>query len=383
MQYRPYVRAFAPYLDEEVVGVAEGAGLTLEEAYLLQLRAEAAAIPTAGPAPLPRLTASDDAGDECTSVAVLPEATGTDSGLIAHNADLPAFYREVGVVLEIVPDDAPAVLMLTPAGQVSYIGMNDRGLAVVANYLTCDGWRVGFPRYFLSRVALTHQTVDAAIAAVRAIPRASSRNLVMLDAHGTAADLETTPTEDARLDPEDGILAHANHYVAPALQAEERATPAYVQQLADPHGPDPRACRRAARPARRGRRASAAPGSDLLPGHALPRARGQPRPRRHDVRLAGRRAGAARAVGRRRPAEPPRVPAPHVQRRPGLTGTERALGRGNPSALEWTASDSLPSQLRVGVQRPDHGAGRAGSNRLPIRLAEARIVPSDSAARRS
>ena len=260
MQYRPYVRAFAPYLDEEVVGVAEGAGLTLEEAYLLQLRAEAAAIPTAGPAPLPRLTASDDAGDECTSVAVLPEATGTDSGLIAHNADLPAFYREVGVVLEIVPDDAPAVLMLTPAGQVSYIGMNDRGLAVVANYLTCDGWRVGFPRYFLSRVALTHQTVDAAIAAVRAIPRASSRNLVMLDAHGTAADLETTPTEDARLDPEDGILAHANHYVAPALRAEERATPAYVHNSADPNGPDPRACRRAARPARRGRRASSCSG---------------------------------------------------------------------------------------------------------------------------
>jgi isopenicillin-N N-acyltransferase-like protein len=211
----------------------------LEEAYLLQLRAEAAAVPTAGPAPLrgdpvataagplPRLTADDDAGDECTSVAVLPEAAG-QAGLIAHNADLPQFYREVGVVLEIVPDDAPAVLMLTPVGQVSYIGMNDRGLAVVANYLTCDGWRVGFPRYLLSRVALTHRTVDEAIAAVSAIPRASSRNLVMLDAEGTAADLETTPTSDARLDPEDGVLAHANHYVAPDLLAEERASPEYV-----------------------------------------------------------------------------------------------------------------------------------------------------------
>ena len=229
MQYRPYVQAFAPYLDEEVVGVAEGAGLPLEAAYLLQLRAEAAAIPTASPARLPRLTADDDAGDECTSVAVLPEASGTPTGLIAHNADLPAFYREVGVVLEIVPDDAPAILMLTPAGQVSYIGMNDRGLAVVANYLTCDGWRVGFPRYFLSRVALSHQRVDDAIAAVRAIPRASSRNLVMLDAAGTAADLELTPTYDARLDPEDGILAHANHYVSSALASEERATPEYVR----------------------------------------------------------------------------------------------------------------------------------------------------------
>jgi isopenicillin-N N-acyltransferase-like protein len=230
MQYRPYVQQHAAYLDEEVVGVAEGAGLTLDEAYLLQLRAEAAQVPTAGPAPL--LTASDDAGDECTSVAVEPKATADGAGLIAHNADLPAFYREVGVVLEIVPDDAPAVLMLTPAGQVSYIGMNDRGLAVVANYLTCDGWRIGFPRYFLSRVALTHQTVGDAIAAVRAIPRASSRNLLMLDAQGSAADLELTPTRDARLEPEAGILAHANHYTAPSLLGEERATPDYVRNSA-------------------------------------------------------------------------------------------------------------------------------------------------------
>lgn len=230
MQYRPYVRQYAPYLDDEVVGVAEGAGLRLEEAYLLQLRAEAAQLSTAGPAPL--LAADDDAGDECTSVAVLPEATADGAGLIAHNADLPAFYREVGVVLEIVPDDAPAVLMLTPAGQVSYIGMNDRGLAVVANYLTCDGWRIGFPRYCLSRVALAQQTVGDAIVALRAIPRASSRNLLMLDAHGTAADLELTPIRDARLDPEDGILAHANHYTAPSLLAEERATDEYVRNSA-------------------------------------------------------------------------------------------------------------------------------------------------------
>lgn len=233
MLYRPYVQQFAPFLDEEVVGVAEGAGLALEEAYLLQLRAEAAQPPTAGPAsltssgPLPRLTTDDDAGDECTSVAVLPELTSDGASLIAHNADLPAFYREVGVVLEIVPDDAPAVLMLTPAGQVSYIGMNDRGLAVVANYLTCDGWRIGFPRYLLSRVALTQQTVDDAITAIRAVPRASSRNLLMLDAEGTAADLELTPTRDARLDPRDGVLAHANHYTAPSLLEEER-TGAYI-----------------------------------------------------------------------------------------------------------------------------------------------------------
>jgi isopenicillin-N N-acyltransferase-like protein len=220
LAYRPFVVEHAPFLDEEVQGVAEGARLTLAEAYLLQLRAELAVVTPKG--------REAEAGDECTTFAVLPEATADGAPLVGQNADLPAFYREISVVVEFAPDDGPAVLMLTPAGQVSYIGINDRGLGVFANYLTCDGWRVGFPRYLFSRLALTHDTVDAAIAAVRAVPRASSRNLIMLDATGVAADLETTPTRDARLDPVDGLLAHSNHYVAPELLAEERSPERWV-----------------------------------------------------------------------------------------------------------------------------------------------------------
>jgi hypothetical protein len=42
-RYRGYVLDHAPFLDEEVQGVAEGAKIPLAEAYLLQLRAEVAA----------------------------------------------------------------------------------------------------------------------------------------------------------------------------------------------------------------------------------------------------------------------------------------------------------------------------------------------------
>lgn len=220
LRYRPAVLEHAPFLDEEVQGVAEGAGITLVEAYLIQLRAE-----LASPTGEDVAAASDD---ECTTFAALAEATADGTPLIGQNADLPGFYRDLAVVVELVPDDAPAVLMLTPAGQVSYIGINERGLGVFANYVACDGWRVGFPRYFLSRLALTHDTVEDAIAAVRGVRRASSRNLIMLDAHGTAADLETTPTRDARLEPRQGLLAHANHYVAESLLDEERATETFL-----------------------------------------------------------------------------------------------------------------------------------------------------------
>lgn len=221
MTYRPAVRTAAPFFDEEITGMAEGSGISLPEAWLLQLRAEVGIVTPKG--------LEQEPGDECTSFAVQPEAATDGVGMVGQNADLPPFYRDVGVVAEMTFDDMPAILMLLPAGQVSYLGINDRGMGVGANFLTCDGWRLGFPRYFFSRLALTRETVDDAIATIRGLHRASSRNLMMLDGSGVAADLETTPTRDARLDPRDGILAHANHYASADLAAEERAKPANLQ----------------------------------------------------------------------------------------------------------------------------------------------------------
>lgn len=219
-RFQPFVAASAPFFEEEIRGVAAGAGITIEEAWLLQLRAEL------GVVPVEKL--KDEPGDECTSYAVLGEATSDGQPMAGQNADLPSFYARLGVMVELIFDDMPAVLMLTPAGQVSYLGINDRGMGAFANYLTCDGWRVGFPRYLLSRLALTKETVGEAIAAIRGVERASSRNLMLIDGQGTAVDLETTPTRDAEIHPRRGMIAHANHYDSPELAAEERAKPGYL-----------------------------------------------------------------------------------------------------------------------------------------------------------
>jgi isopenicillin-N N-acyltransferase like protein len=217
LQYRPFVLDYAPFFDEELTGLCEGANIQPWEAYLLQLRAELA------------VTSKQPGfvGDECTTFALLPEATATGHTLIGQNADLPSFYSAVGVVVEFQFPDMPSVLMLTPAGQLSYIGINDRGLGVCANFLSCDGWRYGFPRYLLSRLALTTDSVSAAVNLLRSVPRASSRNLLLCDTT-TAIDMENTVTADALLSPVDGVLVHANHYVAPELLAEERSPESYL-----------------------------------------------------------------------------------------------------------------------------------------------------------
>ena len=219
-RFQPFVQEVAPFFDEEIRGIAAGAHISIEEAWLLQLRAELGVIPAED--------ITDEPGDECTSYAVLAPATSDGIPMVGQNADLPPFYAQLGVVVEYVFDDMPSVLMLTPAGQVSYLGINDKGMGAFANYLTCDGWRVGFPRYLFSRLALTHETVDDAVRAIDGLYRASSRNLMLMDAHGTAADLETTPARTGRIDPEHDMIAHANHFEHPEMLEMERAKDAYL-----------------------------------------------------------------------------------------------------------------------------------------------------------
>src|SRR5690606_39131756 len=98
----------------------------------------------------------------------------------------------------------------------------DRGMGVFANFLVCDGWRVGFPRYMLSRLALTQDKINKAIEAVTNVFRSSSRNLIMMDKDGYAVDLETVPRRVGRIEYNNGLLAHSNHFIASDLLEEER-----------------------------------------------------------------------------------------------------------------------------------------------------------------
>lgn len=209
--YRPWVEHAAGFFCDELAGLAEGAGISEAEAWLLQLRAEVA------------IVTENESGDECTSFAVEPEATSDGIGLVGQNADLPPFYRDIAVVAQMNFDNIPNILMLLPAGQLSYLGINDAGMGVSANFLTCDGWRVGFPRYFFSRMALTKKTVEEGAGLIESLHRASSRNMMMLDSQGTALNLETTVTESARIYATNGIIAHANNYQTNELQHAERS----------------------------------------------------------------------------------------------------------------------------------------------------------------
>lgn len=209
--YEPAIEAASPGLVAEIHGLAEGADVSAGAAFLLQLRAEV----------FVDLVGRHGAEQECTTFAISPERTGTTRGFVGQNADLPAMYHDLMTVQQLSVEGEPQVMMATPAGQISYIGINDAGLGVFGNYLHSDRWRLGFPRYLYTRVALRQSTVPDAERELRGLHRASSRNIIMLDAAGRAVDLENTAEEMISLHAERGVLVHANHYADARLAGDE------------------------------------------------------------------------------------------------------------------------------------------------------------------
>lgn len=208
-RFVPFVAQYSPGLWEEIEGLAEGAGIAVHEAMLLQVKQEVIH--------LARFAAADQ---ECTTFAVAAPYTRTGYTYAGQNADLSGPMEDLSVVAALEVTGKPRVLMLLPAGQVSYIGMNEAGLSACGNFLHCSGWRRGYPRYLLTRLALEQTDLEAAVTAAVTPPRASARNLMFASQTGGMVDIENTVTEHALLRGE-GYLVHANHYLAPALMPHE------------------------------------------------------------------------------------------------------------------------------------------------------------------
>ena len=206
-QYLDPIKAYAPHLLEEMRGIAEGAGVSLDEILALNCRTEILSmgtIPVCG---------------ECTAVFVDLEATRNRHTLVAQNWDWSNVLRGGTVLLRVEQPGRPTVLTLTEAGMVGKIGFNSAGTGVMTNFLRHDHRRVGVPFHVILREALNAPRLGQAVAAVYRGARADSGNYLLAHVSGEGIDLEATPSDVGFLYPEDGLLVHTNHFVTPRLQA--------------------------------------------------------------------------------------------------------------------------------------------------------------------
>jgi hypothetical protein len=206
--FLPYMERLSPRFVEEVRGLADGAGISFEEALLAQCRGEAA-----------RASASEG----CTAFALTGEATEGGHPLAGQNQDLTAEFGDLGIVLHVKPDDdRPRAIIFTFAGQLGYMGMNQRGVAHFANGLGDFEWRPGLPHYPLKRFLLELPDVACCLRALEEHRTCSAGNMVFCDGDGAVADVEIRPEGIAVYrDQHPDCRLHTNHYLTPEFAPYE------------------------------------------------------------------------------------------------------------------------------------------------------------------
>ncbi|MGO1851107.1 C45 family autoproteolytic acyltransferase/hydolase [Microbacterium sp.] len=200
--------AHAPAVLDELVGVADGAEMTIAEIMTLNARTEVLAL-------------QKPEGGECSTAVFLPadgppRTIQTWDWLDALSAD--------NLVRSHIAADGRRVVTFAEFGQAAKIGVNSRGLGVHFNILhhVSDGAGAGLPVHILARRILDEAaTVDEAVAIAEAVPLSAS-SVITVVTRDRAVCVELAPSGIAVFDavPEQ-LLAHTNHFIDARLSAGE------------------------------------------------------------------------------------------------------------------------------------------------------------------
>jgi len=193
-----FAEAYRPDFVEELRGVSEAAQVSLDNLMLLQIRNQLQDEETVG----------------CTSVAVHASpstGSGKPHSLLAQNWDSDPALDPFTIVLTRRPRDKPALLNVTQAGLIAYIGLNSVGVGACLNTLPAPSRSVGVPHYFTLREIYETDSVPAAVEAVRRAHRAIPANIMLATSAGPA-DLEVTVDAVHVLHPAGSDpVTHTNH----------------------------------------------------------------------------------------------------------------------------------------------------------------------------
>lgn len=223
--FRAVTAQVHPRIAAMLDGVAEGAGVPVEEVYALNARTEllydASAQRARLASPQARPASPDATDGACTAVGVLGAHTANGHLLLGQNWDWHPDQRDAMVLLATRDERGFSVLTLAEAGMLAKAGLNSAGLGVCVNMLGCDRDGLdpaapGVPYHVLLRAVLEADSLSWAIRTACRTPRNASINLLVgaagrSTAEGELIDLEVVPGDVGWLNPVDGVLTHANH----------------------------------------------------------------------------------------------------------------------------------------------------------------------------
>lgn len=206
-KYIPFAEERFPQYVEELIGIAEGAGVSFDEVSAVNAM-EAVTMDAL------HLT-------KCTSMAVGQERSSSGHVLVAHNEDwLPEDEPDL-VILHVSPDDEPPFLAMTYGALLPNIGLNADGIAQCCDSVYPTDPRIGIPRVIVSRAVLAARTPAGAIRKALSPQRAAGYNHLIAHESGELYNVEVSARRFAVFSGDDGTLVHTNHYLHPTMQAIE------------------------------------------------------------------------------------------------------------------------------------------------------------------
>lgn len=199
--YAAAITAATPALSLEIAGLADGVGIPLDVAVLLQARREIIGyqkIPARG---------------DCTTYASLV-AGPSQSPVLAQTVDLNGNLDDQIAVLDIsLSGSARRALVVSFGGLLGYLGINSDGLAIGLNLVLGGTWHPGLPPYLAIRHLLDNAgSVAEALEILNDLPLASSRSLTLCDR--TAVACVEILGDQSRVTVAEQS-AHTNHYLHP------------------------------------------------------------------------------------------------------------------------------------------------------------------------
>lgn len=200
------VAEFAPPLHEEMLGIAEGAGVAAELIGAINARTEILAVLGA---PL---------RGECSTVV---QVDPWGAPVTAQTWDWYAEFADQWLTWEIPHADGRLTTTVTEYGIVGKPGVNNRGLGVHFNILhhQHDGADIGVPVHVLSRWILDScADINQALQLCQRAPVSASSSLTLIAAAeraSCAVSVEIHPGGPGLVFPAaDGLLVHTNHFLS-------------------------------------------------------------------------------------------------------------------------------------------------------------------------
>lgn len=206
-QYEATTRDVAPWILEEIEGIAQGSGAAYRDLLVFQHVNEGFRL--AG-----QYGNADNAEETeaCSAIAVPP--ANEKPGLIGHNLDLGAYLNGYQTLFRFGCNRTDGeITTLSVPGMISLIGMNSHGLAICDNSLgQLRPDPEGVPVYVLYRLLLECASLRAATALIRQTDHAACVNWVIGDRAGVAMIERSGKETEAYLTPSrPQIACHTNH----------------------------------------------------------------------------------------------------------------------------------------------------------------------------